>query len=465
MTGAILEGRRAAMMLAVMFVATLMDGLDGSIVSVALPDIGTALGIDTGTSAWVSIIYMMVLAGLIIPFARVCSNIGVRWILVLGFAIFTVSSLFCGIFDSFPILIASRGLQGIGAAMLAAAGPICCTEHMSRDRLAYGLAVLTIGSSIGYAVGPALGGVIVQFLSWHWVFLINIPIGLAIIPIAYLAIPPGPQNETKSSLDTVGAATLFVSLSSGIFAIETLAYPDLRTYTIIAAIVFAVFAVIFIRCELGHPEPLLKLGMFRDFGFTSVFLCLMFVNVAYMTVIYLVPFFAEICIGLSPMEVGLFLFVPALITAVTGMPVSRMSDRWGRRPFSVIAGLITAATLLAYVLLADGMDVVTFAIIMIPQGLGWAFVGGPMASRLVEHSGDERDMAASMTNEAYYIGGALGLAISAMVFTLFSRSEGVDITDVPASAFTDGFVAACAVGLAFAVAIAILSFVLRDDKM
>ena len=178
------------MMLAVMFVATLMDGLDGSIVSVALPDIGTALGIDTGTSAWVSIIYMMVLAGLIIPFARVCSNIGVRWILVLGFAIFTVSSLFCGIFDSFPILIASRGLQGIGAAMLAAAGPICCTEHMSRDRLAYGLAVLTIGSSIGYAVGPALGGVIVQFLSWHWVFLINIPIGLSPTHIS-------PKNGTR----------------------------------------------------------------------------------------------------------------------------------------------------------------------------------------------------------------------------------------------------------------------------
>ena len=465
MTETILEGKRAAMMFAVMFVATLMDGLDSSIVSVALPDIAEGLGVDTGTSAWVSIIYMMMLAGLIVPFARVCSNTGVRTTLVSGFAIFTVSSLFCGIFDSFPLLIASRGLQGIGAAMLAAAGPICCTEHMSRDRLAFGMAVLTIGGSIGYALGPALGGVIVQFVSWHWVFLINIPIGLAVIPIACMAIPSVPKREKKASMDIAGAATLFVSLSSGIFAIETFAYPDMRTFTVIAAALFALFTPMFVICELRHPDPMLKLRMFRDFGFTSVFLCLMSVNIAYMTVIYLGPFYAEICVGLSPLEVGLLLFIPALITSLTGMTVSRMSDRWGRRPFCIVAGLVTGITMLSYILLADTMDIFTFGLIMIPQGLGWAFVGGPMASRLVEHAGEERDMAASMTNEAYYVGGSLGLAISAMVFTLFSHSEGVDITDVPASSFSEGFVAACAVALAFAAAIAVLSFVLRDDKI
>ena len=463
MEDGILDRKHMTMMLIVMFVATLMDGLDGSIVSVALPDIGESLGIDTGTAAWVTIIYMMVLAGLLIPFARICSNIGVRWVLTIGFAVFTVSSLFCGIFDSFPVLIASRGLQGIGAAMLAAAGPICCTEHMPRNRLAYGLAIITIGSSIGYAVGPALGGVIVELLSWHWVFLINIPIGLAIIPIAYFAIPAASEKKRDANLDLVGAATLFISLSSGIFAIETLAYPELRLYTGIAAVLFAVFAVFFIRWELHHPEPLLKLSMFRAFNFTSVFLCLMFVNVAYMTMIYLGPFYMEICMGLTPMETGALLFIPALITAVTGMPVSKMSDRWGRRPFCIIAGLVTALSLAMYMVFAETMDVFTLCIILIPQGLGWAFVGGPMASRLVEHAGGERDMAASMTNEAYYVGGTIGLALSAMVFTLFSHSDGVDIADVTADAFADGFIAACAVALVFAVAIAVLSYVVRDN--
>jgi EmrB/QacA subfamily drug resistance transporter len=465
MTETLLDRRHTAMMLAVMFFATLMDGLDSSIVSVALPDIGIGLGMDTGTASWVSIVYMMVLASLIIPFARICSNVGVRTTLVAGFSIFTISSFFCGISNSFAMLIVSRTVQGIGAAMLAAAGPICCTEHLPRDRLAFGLAVLTIGSSLGYAFGPAVGGVIVEFLSWNWIFLINIPLGLIIIPIAYLAVPPSSRKEGGANLDLVGTAALFVAISSGIFALETVAYAEMRTLTIASAVLFLVFTGIFIRWELGHPNPLLKLGMFRDFGFTSVFLCLMFVNVSYMVMIYLVPFFGEICVGLSPMEMGLILFIPAVITATTGMPVSKMSDRWGRRPFCIIAGMITGLTLLLYVLLAREMDVVTLIIIMIPNGLGWAFVGGPMASRLVEHAGDERDMAASMTNEAYYIGGTLGLAVSAMVFTLFSKTDGVDISEVPASAFLDGFVAACVAGLLFAVGIVVLSWMLRDDRM
>ncbi len=465
MTETLLDRRHTVMMLAVMFIATLMDGLDSSIVSVALPDIGIDLRIDTGTASWISIVYMMTLAGLIIPFARICSNIGVRMTLTAGFGIFTISSFFCGISDSFAMLIVSRTVQGIGAAMLAAAGPICCTEHLPRDRLAFGLAVLTIGSSIGYAIGPAVGGIVVELLSWHWIFLINIPFGLAIIPIAYLAVPKAERKEGGAGIDLVGTATLFVAMSSGIFALETVAYPDYRTLTAISAILFLIFSAVFIGWELRHPNPLLKLSMFRNFGFTSVFLCLMFANVAYMVMIYLVPFFGEICVGLSPMEMGLLLFIPSVITAITGMPVSRMSDRWGRRPFSIIAGLITSLSLLLYVLLADSMDMFTLALILVPQGLGWAFIGGPMASRLVEHAGDERDMAASMTNEAYYIGATLGLAVSAMVFTLFSKTDGIDINEVPASAFVDGFTAACIAGLLFAVCIVILSFLLRDDSI
>ena len=463
MTETLLDRKHTILMLAAMFVATLMDGLDSSIVSVALPDIGMDLGVDTGTASWVSIIYMMVLAGLIIPFARICANIGVRAVLTLGFVIFTVSSFFCGISSSFAMLIAARGVQGIGAAMLAAAGPICCTEHLPKEKLAFGLAVLTIGSSIGYALGPAVGGVIVELISWNWVFLINIPIGLIVIPISFFAIPHSSEKGGRIDLDVMGTVTLFVAMSCGIFALETLAYPDLRTFTIVAAAVFVIFTALFIRCESRHPAPLLKLSMFRDFGFTSVFLCLMFVNISYMAMIYLVPFYGEIVVGLTPMQMGLFLFIPAVITSITGMPVSAMSDRWGRRPFAVMAGLVTGTTLLLYVIFADRMDFVTLFIIMIPQGLGWAFVGGPMASRLVEHAGEERDMAASMTNEAYYIGGALGLAISAMVFTLFSKSEGVDIADVTSAAFIDGFVAASIVAAAFAFVIAILSFILKDN--
>ena len=163
MSEIVLDHRHTALMLVVVFVATFMDGLDGSIVSVALPEIGEDLGVDTATSSWVTIIYMMILAGTLVMFARISADTGVRKVMAIGLAVFTAGSLFCGFSTSFWMLIAFRIIQAVGAAMMAAAGPMCCTEHLPPEKLAFGLSVVTIGSSLGFAVGPALGGLIVEY--------------------------------------------------------------------------------------------------------------------------------------------------------------------------------------------------------------------------------------------------------------------------------------------------------------
>ena len=464
MSEIVLDHRHTALMLVVVFVATFMDGLDGSIVSVALPEIGEDLGVDTATSSWVTIIYMMILAGTLVMFARISADTGVRKVMAIGLAVFTAGSLFCGFSTSFWMLIAFRVIQAVGAAMMAAAGPMCCTEHLPPEKLAFGLSVVTIGSSLGFAVGPALGGLIVEYTTWHWIFLLNIPIGLAAAPLMLKAVPPSSEKGGRIRLDKTGVVLLFSAIALGTFAVETLSYSDMRVWSASTGVMCLILLAAFVKWERKQEEPLLQLRMFARRDFSAIFLCLMMINLSYMGMLYLIPFFGKICAGMSTLEVGMFLLEAAALTAVFGMPIARWSDRKGRRMFCVAAGLFTALAFFMFAVFADGMTHLIFFAIMIPHGLGWAFTGGPMASRLVEHAGEDRDMASSLTNEAYFIGGAMGTALAAMVFTTFSHSDGIDIAAVSSTAFLDGFVPTAVMCALLAVVLAIISYVVRDGE-
>jgi EmrB/QacA subfamily drug resistance transporter len=462
--GALLDKKHTTMMLAVVLIATFMDGLDASIVNVVLPEIGKDFGTDTATTSWITITYMMVLAGTLVAFARIAADIGVRKVMIGGLALFTVGSLMCGLSVSFEMLIAARVLQGMGAAMMAASGPMCCTEHLPLSKLGFGLAIVTIGASFGFAIGPAVGGLVVEYISWHWIFLINIPVGLAVIPLMMKAIPKSTEPDRKINLDIAGTVLLCSAIVCGTFAVETLSHADLGTYTAISAIMFFVLIVSFVKVEKNRENPLLNLSMFSRPDFVMIFVCLMLMNMGYMGMLYIIPFFGQISMGLSPLMVGIFLLASALITAVFGIPVGRWSDRKGRRWFCVTAGLMAASAFGTMAIFAGYMTIGIFIIIMIPMGLGWAFVGGPMASRLVEHAGEERSMASSLTNEAYYVGGAVGTALVATMFTFFSKSDGINISEVTSDMMLDGFIPTAVICTLLLLSVAVISFIVKDDK-
>lgn len=460
----LLDRKHTGLMLAVVFFATFMDGLDGSIVNVALPDIGSGFEVDTSTVSWVSITYMMVLAGTLVAFAKVASEIGVKKIMMWGLGIFTVGSLMCGLSPSFAVLILSRGIQAVGAAMMAATGPMCCVKHLPPEKLAYGLSIVTIGASVGFAVGPALGGAIVEFTTWYWIFLINIPLGLIAIPLMAKAIPAGSEKNTGLHLDIAGTVLLFAAIMLVTFAIETLSHSDMRVWSVCAMAVGLVLLAVFVKVEKKQKDPLLELSMFRRWDFTSIFLCLMMINMIFMGIQYLIPFYGEICLGMSSLTIGLFLLVSAMVTAIFGMPMAKWSNYKGRRPFCIAAGLLAALSFGTYIFFAEDMPCALLFVCMVLMGLSWACVGGPMASRLVEHAGDQSAMASSLTNEAYYIGGAIGTALVAMIFTLSSGTDGVDIENLTEPVFLDGFTVTAAVVTAVALLIAFLSYSVRDDK-
>ncbi|MEA5037117.1 MAG: MFS transporter [Methanocorpusculum sp.] len=207
MTKIIVDPFRQKLLLIAVGIAVFMDALDGSVVNIALPVIAAEFGTDAGTISWVSAAYLVTVAGLILIFGKFADRGYVKIFFIIGFILFTAGSIACGLSADLTLLIISRVIQGAGAAMLAAAAPMLCVKFLPASMLGVSMGVLTAASSVGFAVGPAIGGVITHFLSWHWIFFINIPIGIFAVLFA-LRIIPRATVPVHERVDLTGALSL-----------------------------------------------------------------------------------------------------------------------------------------------------------------------------------------------------------------------------------------------------------------
>ncbi|MDO5845669.1 MAG: MFS transporter, partial [Methanocorpusculum sp.] len=219
MTSLIADKRQQILLLIAISLAALMDGLDGSIVNIALPVIAADFGADTGTVSWIVITYLLMVAGTILIFGNIAARGHIKKTFVIGFALFTAASALCGFSPSLEMLTAARIIQGIGASMIIACAPIICVKFLPSNILGLSFGVLTAATSVGFALGPAIGGILTHYLSWHWIFLINIPVGIFAIFYVLHVVPKGiPEQAAK--FDIRGAVLLFIAMASGVFVLE-----------------------------------------------------------------------------------------------------------------------------------------------------------------------------------------------------------------------------------------------------
>jgi EmrB/QacA subfamily drug resistance transporter len=450
--------------LAVIAFAALMDGIDGSIVNVALPTLAKDFGTDTGTIAWVAVTYFLMVAGLLVAFAKIAKNGLIKMVLLVGLILFTVSSLFCGISESLQMLLVFRIIQGVGAAMMGAAVPMACVKYLPKSNLGLGMGVLTLGCAVGFALGPAVGGIITDLLSWHWIFLINVPLGIIVIPLLIRSLP---KDEGYSGrLDVSGTILIFAAIVCGIIAVERIPYYESALPALLSGVACLIFLVAFIINELKKTEPLLNLSVFKHWKFDSVLLACMISNMVYMGILYLLPFYMHVCMGFSPLTTGTYILISPLLTLLFCIPISRWSDRTERRAFAVVSCIILAAGGMIMVLFSRDSNALPLIATLVCMGLFWAFCGGPMGSRVVENVEEEsREMGSSIMYEFIYLGSTLGTALFAMFFTLGSGSENISFSDLPSEIFLDGFIFSMAIATILAVATFILSLIVKEPKI
>jgi MFS family permease len=326
------------------------------------------------------------------------------------------------------------------------------------------MGIITLGWALGFSLGPVVGGIITELISWHWIFLINIPLGLAVFPLLVKALPKD-EGYTGGSLDLTGAALLFFAILCGVLAIERAPYAESSLLVILAAVGCVVFLAAFVMVELRKTDPLLNLRVFKHWKFNSVLVAYMQSNLVYMGLLYLLPFYMSVCMGFSPSATGMYILISPLITLLLCVPISRWSDRTERRAFAVVSCAVLAVGCLAMVLFSAESKVLSLVTTLVCMGLMWALCGGPMASRVIENTEDEsREMGSSIMTEFIYLGGTIGTALFAMLFIIGSGSGDISFSDLPADVFIDGFVFAAAAATIISVIAAILSFIVREPK-
>ncbi|MFD3314871.1 MFS transporter [Streptomyces sp. NPDC058694] len=444
-----------------------MTILDGNIVTVAMPAIQSDLGFPAPGLAWVVNAYLIPFGGLLLLVGRLGDLVGRKRMFVAGLVVFTVASVLCGVATSQGMLIAARALQGVGGAMTSAVvlGMLVALFPEPREQ-AKAIAVFSAVGAAGGALGTFLGGALTQALNWHWIFLINLPIGIVAWIAALRILAPDRGAGLGKGADYPGAALVTGALMLTVYAIVGAGGRGLGATLTLGAVSVALFVAFTLR-QARAARPLLRLRLFRSRllaganGVQILMVAAMF-GFQYIGALYL-----QRVLGFSELMTGTaFLPAPVLIGVLMLGLSARTIGRFG--PYRVLlAGLvlITAGMALLARLPADGSYVVDVLPAMLLLSTGFAaampaVTGLAMSGALEEDAG----LASGLFSTTQVVGGSLGLA--ALTTLAASRTDGlVDDGTALATATADGYRLAFAVGTGIALAgLALAAGVLRPGR-
>jgi EmrB/QacA subfamily drug resistance transporter len=402
----------------VLCLGDLMIVLDTTIVNVALPSIRADLGFTETSLVWVVNAYMLTFGGFLLLGGRLGDLYGQRRLFLVGLAFFTVASLACGLAGNQEVLVIARAAQGIGAAVVAA---IVLSLIMSlfpepaeRTKAMGYFGFIMAG---GGTIGVLLGGVLTNALDWHWIFLVNIPIGALVFALCLFLLPASARPEKPPRLDVAGAITVTLSLMLAVYAIvngNDVGWTSPQTLTLLgsAAALLAVFLVIEVRVR----EPLMPLGLFRIRSVATANVVGVFWAAAMFAWFFISALYMQRVLGYTPLEVGLA-FVPSniIMAAFSAGLSAKMVMRFGIRGPLWIGLAIAAAGLALFARAPVGGDFVTDVLPgMLLLGLGAGMAFNPvLLAAMSDVAPSESGLASGVVNTSFMMGGALGLAVLA----------------------------------------------------
>ncbi len=318
--------------LAIVAIGVFMATLDSSIVNISLPTIARDFGVPlSGAVEWVIIAYLVATTAILLTAGRLADMIGRKVVWTAGLIIFTCSSALCGLAPSLGFLIAARTIQGLGGALLMSISPAMLTTAFPAHERGRALGINAINVALGVSVGPVLGGVITAYLSWRWIFYVNVPIGIIGLIATLIVLKermhrnPGRFDPLGSILLAIGMAGLTAGLSFG----QELGWTSPIILALLIVGVIALIALPFV--EQRVQNPVIVLGLLRNRVFTSSILSLLLSFLALFAVSFMMPFYFEQLRGF-PTELAGLLLTPVPLTLAVVAPISgAMADRFGSR--------------------------------------------------------------------------------------------------------------------------------------
>ena len=456
----IADNRTRWLALYVLTLGSLMIVLDATIVNVALPSIKDDLGFSETSLAWVVNAYLLTYGGFLLLGGRLGDLYGHRRLFLFGIALFTVASLACGLSTTQWMLIGARTVQGLGGAVASAVSlSLMMTLFTEPAERAKAMGIFGFVAAGGGSLGVVLGGVLTDLISWHWIFLVNVPIGALVIFLSMRLLPPERAEAMSGRLDVAGAVTVTTALIIAVYAIvngNQNGWTSATTLGLLGASVAAL--VLFLGIESRVRSPLVPLGLFKNRNISVSNIVGVLWAAAMFAWFFLSALYLQLVLGYSPLEVGLS-FLPAnLIMGAFSIGISaKLVMRFGFRKPLATGLLLAAVGLLLFVRApVDGNFLVDVLPSMILLGFGAGIAFNPvLLAAMSDVEPSESGLASGLVNTSFMMGGALGLAVLASIAA--SRSSTLRLGGAgELSALTGGYHLAFLVGAAFAAAAAVI---------
>lgn len=441
-----LDARKKWWALVVLCLGTLMIVLDTTIVNVALPSIKKDLGFTDVSLAWVVNAYMLTFGGFLLLSGRLGDLFGHRKLFVIGLIFFTLASLACGLSPSQGLLISARAIQGWAGAIVSAVSlSLMMSLFTEAQERAKAMGIFGFVAAGGGSIGVLLGGVLTGALNWHWIFLVNIPVGILVIFLSILFLPKTHKEPLHKNLDIAGAVTITTALMLAVYAIvngNVFGWTSTRTVGLLGAslVLHAIF--LFIESSVSKPMVPLRILRLRNVAASNIIGILW--SAAMFASFFLSALYMQTVLGFSPLKVGLAFLPSNLIMAIFSVGLSaKLVMRLGiKLTLSVGLGLAAISLLLLARVPVEGHFVFDILPSMILLGIGGGMAFNPMLlAAMNDVSQEDSGLASGLVNTSFMMGGALGLAILASIAS--SRTASMLLTGAgQLNALTSGYHAA-----------------------
>lgn len=418
--------------------ASFIGLLDNYIVNISLPSISHSLNVSTSQVAYVTLIYLLVLTSTLIVFGKIIDRIGPRKIFTGGYIVFTLGSLLCGLSPTINVLLLSRVIQGLGASMLYASSFTIIPKYLPVSIRGMSFGLISTASAFGIMLGAPLGGIISGTLGWHWIFMINVPVGIIAIIVSFCVIPASDRNEsTEKQFDIPGAVLIFIALLFFIFGLNNAQEAGWHSLPIIISLVVSVITfVIFILWESKITYPLVDLALFNNIN-VSLTNIMGFLGMAvFAGANFLMPFYLILLKGFSEQQAGMMVLIYSVVYLILTPNIGRWSDHVKPNLLCATGMLVGVFAFLEFAFTLGLNSIWPAVIFLILQAVAYGFFISPNNNLLIAVSPEDK---IGVSSSIFKTITNLSLICGVLLFnTIFTLCLPVSIADSTKSILSTG---------------------------
>jgi EmrB/QacA subfamily drug resistance transporter len=428
------DQRRLTLILINVCVGQFVVGLDQRALLVALPTLTRTFNTSLTTIQWVLLIYDLLLIGTVITVGRLGDLFGRRRFYAAGFVIFVVTSALCGVAQAAWQIILFRGLQAIGGAMITANGRAVASVSFPSSERGKAMGFASMAFHIGFLTGPTLGGFLIDTVGWRWIFYLNLPIGIWGAYLAWRLIEETKDDVKNISVDFPGAVLLMITYSLFIYGMNELPHVSWRDPVVVRSLLLSVVAAaLFVWVELRSPMPILSFSLFRNRLFAASILSLFFITSTQSAISFLMPFYLQNILHYTATQMGWIIIANSVVIVMVAPIAGWLSDRMGSRLLCTVGSAVIVVGQFFIASLGLNPSIIRLIFPLAITGLGWAIFNSPNQSALLGSvPRDKLGTASGMNTTTARTGGAMGVALSASLFTYGLAGAGLSRAQIEA---------------------------------